>query len=125
MAVCDHAGVTLGLKPLAAGTLAAVSLVFAAPALANNGKGPDRSTTTTPNPSGVVNVQGVVQSVSISAVIVRQLDGSTVSVAIDRRTKITIGGRPGKITDVKPGFVLVTTVKAGQPASTLRFLRPS
>ena len=72
----------------------------------------------------VVHVQGVVQSVSASAVVVRQLDGSAVSAAIDRRTKITIDGRPGKVGDVKPGFVLVTTVKAGQPASTLRFLRP-
>jgi len=107
--------------------LAAVSLSFAAPALANNGKGPGQSTATTTasHPGAVVDVQGVVQSVSISAVNVRQLDGSTVSVAIDRRTKITIGGRPGRITEVKPGFVLVTTVKAGQPASTLRFLRPS
>jgi hypothetical protein len=26
---------------------------------------------------------------------------------------------------VKPGYVLVTTVKAGQAASTMRFLRPS
>jgi len=118
--------VTLGPKAAFVAILAAVSLSFAAPALANNGKGPGQSTkTTASHPGAVVDVQGVVQSVSISAVNVRQLDGSTVSVAIDRRTKITIGGRPGRITEVKPGFVLVTTVKAGQPASTLRFLRPS
>ena len=72
-----------------------------------------------------MSVQGVVQSLNGSAVVVRQLDGSTVTVGINRSTRITIDGRPGKITDVKPGFVLVTTVKAGQPASTIRLLRPS
>jgi hypothetical protein len=65
-----------------------------------------------------------VQSVSGSAVVVRQLDGSAVSVGISRNTRITVDGRPGKISDVKPGFVLVTSVKVGQPASALRFLRP-
>jgi hypothetical protein len=47
-----------------------------------------------------------------------------VSVGIDRRTKVTVNGRQGKLEDVKPGFVLLTTVKSGQPATTLRFLRP-
>jgi hypothetical protein len=72
-----------------------------------------------------VHVQGVVQSLSGSTVVVRQLDGTTVSVGISRATRITIDGRSGKISDVKPGFVLVTIVKAGQPISTMRFLRPS
>jgi hypothetical protein len=127
IAVCDHSRVAVGSKMVIAAILAAISLAFAAPALASNGKGPVKSTTTTTvSQSGsVVHVQGVVQSVSASAVVVRQLDGSAVSVAIDRQTRITIGARPGRIGDVKPGFVLVTTVKAGQPASTLRFLRPS
>ena len=126
IAVCDHSPVKVCSKVAFAATLAAAALASSAPALAQSGKGPVKSTTQTTgsHSAPVVRVQGVVQSVSASAVVVRQLDGSAVSAAIDRRTKITIDGRPGKIGDVKPGFVLVTTVKAGQPASTLRFLRP-
>jgi hypothetical protein len=112
----------MGSKALIASILAAVSLGFTAPAFADHG--PSKSPTVT-HGNATTSVQGVVQSVSGSAVVVRQLDGSAVSVAIDRGTKITVNGRPGKINDVKPGFVLVTTVKAGQPAPVLRFLRPS
>ena len=132
IALCDHLRVTVGSKSVFAAIIAGLSIAFAAPALASSGKGPVKSTATTStattagsHSAPVVHVQGVVQSVSASAVVVRQLDGSAVSVAIDRRTKITIDGRPGKIGDVKPGFVLVTTVTAGRPASALRFLRPS
>jgi hypothetical protein len=98
-------------------------LAVAGPALAK----PPLKTTTTPTTqsSATTTVQGVVQAVGASAVVVRQLDGSVVSVGVDRRTKVTIDGKGGKIGDVKPGFVLLTTVKGGQPASTLRFLRPS
>jgi hypothetical protein len=119
---------TVGSKTLVAASLAAAALAFAAPSLANNGKsslrsGPPTTTVSLPG-NATVSVQGVVQSVGGSAVVVRQLDGSTVSVVIGRNARVTVDGRPGKISDVKPGFVLVTTVKAGQPASALRFLRP-
>ena len=117
--------VTVRSKALVASVLAAVPLGFAAPVFAAHGPSKDSSTVTVAHGNATINVQGVVQSVSGSAVVVRQLDGSAVSVAIDRGTKITVNGRPGKINDVKPGFVLVTTVKAGQPAPVLRFLRPS
>ena len=126
IAICDHGRVTVGSKALIAAVLAAVSLGSAAPVFAAHGrlsKAPIGTTVTRGN--ATINVQGVVQSVSGSAVLVRQLDGSTVTVAIDRGTKISVNSRFGKISDVKPGFVLVTTVKAGQPASVLRFLRPS
>jgi hypothetical protein len=114
IALCDHPRVTVDTKTALAAILAGACFAFAAPALAENGKGPVKGTTTAVPHPGPVKVQGVVQSVSASTVVVRQLDGSAVSVAIDRRTKITIAGHPGKIGDVKPGFVLVITVKAGQ-----------
>ena len=120
---------TVGSKTLVAAFLAVSALAFAAPSFANNGKSSLKSgpgtTSVSHGASATVSVQGVVQSVSPSTVIVKQLDGSTVSVAIGRNARITVDGRPGKISDVKPGFVLVTTIKAGQPTSTLRFLRPS
>ena len=114
--------VRAGSKTLLTAAIAATVLAFAAPSYADRGKpftkgGPPAATAT-------VTVQGVVQSVSGSAVVVRQLDGSTVSVGISRNTHITVDGHPAKVSDVKPGFVLVTSVKAGQAASTMRFLRP-
>jgi hypothetical protein len=123
----DDSGVKVGSKTLVFATLASALLAFAAPALADRGKPSEKSgppPTPTVSHSATISVQGVVQSVSGSAVVVRQLDGSAVSVGISRNTRITVDGRPGKISDVKPGFVLVTSVKVGQPASALRFLRP-
>jgi hypothetical protein len=122
--------VTVGSKALVPAVIAAVSLFVVSPALASHGKSPVKNTppghSAAPSHSSgqVVSVQGVVQAVSGSAVVVRQLDGSTVSVGIDRKTKVVIDGRSGKVGDVRPGFVLVTTVKSGQPAANLRFMRP-
>jgi hypothetical protein len=119
---------TVGSRALVVTSLAAAALALAAPSFADrgksssSGKGVGTSITTQ---NATVAVQGVVQSVSGSTVTVKQLDGSTVSVGLGKSTHITVDGHPGKISDVKPGFVLVTTVKAGQPASTLRFLRSS
>lgn len=117
----------MGSKALVVSFFATVSLAAVSPALADHGKSPVKDTpaaTTSHSGGSSVSVQGVVQAVSGSAVVVRQLDGSLVSVGIDRKTKVIVDGHPGKIGDVKPGFVLLTTVKSGQPAANLRFLRP-
>ena len=125
----NHCCVTVGPKILVVASLAALGLAFAAPSYADRGKQSQKSdgASSSVSHSGntTVSVQGVVLSLNGFGVVVRQLDGSTVNVVISRGTRITVDGRPGKISDVKPGFVLVTTVKAGQPASTMRFLRPS
>jgi hypothetical protein len=112
----------MGPKTLLGVSLAAAVLAFAAPSYADRGK--PTTTGGPPAASATVPVQGVVQSVSGSVVVVRQLDGTTVSVGISRSAHVTVDGHSAKVTDVKPGFVLVTSVKAGQAASTLRFLRP-
>ncbi len=89
------------LRRFAPLTAAAFALTFSGSALASHGgpssghggsssgKGP---TTTAPAPapvpgSGTLSVQGVVQSVSGSAVSVRLLDGTTSSVPYDRKTR--------------------------------------
>jgi hypothetical protein len=117
---------------------AAFALAFSGPALASHGgsssshggsssgNGP---TTNAPAPapapsSGTLSVQGVVQSVSGSAVSVRLLDGTTSSVPYDRKTQVLVNGRTGRIADVRPGFVLAASWKAGKPAAMLRFVRP-
>jgi hypothetical protein len=132
--------------PVAVG-VAAVALAFSSPSLANggaslhggsssdngssngnnfrNGK-PVTTTTSSPAPehgSGALSVQGVVQSVSASAVFVRLLDGTATSVPYDRRTQVFVNGKSGHIADVKPGFVLAASWKAGKAAAVLRFVK--
>src|SRR5215469_6495088 len=112
IAIWDHGCVTVGSKALVPAVIAAVSLFVVSPALADHGKSPVKNTPPGHSASSrsggqTVSVQGVVQAVSGSAVVVRQLDGTVVSVGIDRKTKVVIDGRNGKIADVRPGFVLM------------------
>jgi hypothetical protein len=126
---------TLRAVPLAA-CFSAAALAAAAPALADRhargsgspvGLGSQKSVTTTviQPTSGTQNVQGVVQSLTSSSIVVRLLDGTTIGVPVSSKTKVTINGRGARLTDVRPGFVLAATWKAGQPALTLSVLRPS
>ena len=118
--------------------LATVALAAAGPALADDHGGngsqskpstrhaPAVTSTSTPAPqSGTQSVRGVVQVVGASGVMVKQLDGSVVNVPVDRKTKVYLDGKPARLVDVKPGAILVASWKAGQPADTLRFVRPS
>jgi len=118
--------VKLGSVSALAAGLAVAALVSVGPALAERdgspGKGSGKTTVGQPA-SRTPSVQGVVQSVTPSTVVVRELDGTIVGVPISGRTKVTVDGKPARIGDVKPGYVLVATWKAGQPAPTLRFLR--
>ncbi|HEX4520544.1 MAG TPA: hypothetical protein VH063_13270 [Gaiellaceae bacterium] len=110
--------------------VAALALAISAPAFASHGRGSSGSSgkpavgvPAPPAPSG--RVQGVVQSVLPSAVSVRLLDGTAASVPYDKKTQVLVNGRPGRLADVRPGFVLAASWKAGKPAGVLRFVRPS
>jgi hypothetical protein len=70
-------------------------------------------------------VLGVVQGVSAAGVSVKRLDGTSVVVPVGRNTKVTIDGKPARLTDVRPGSVLSATWKTGMPAVLLRFVRSS
>ena len=70
-------------------------------------------------------MQGVVQAVFSSTVLVKQLDGTAVVVPVDRRTQVLVNGRQAQWSEVKPGFVLIASWQSGRAASLLRFLRPS
>jgi hypothetical protein len=125
-----------GLVALAA----TAALAAAQPVLASHGRGggpnappPGRSAAhgngfnpgaNHQNSAGVPSesVRGVVQSLSATAVVLKQLDGSTVSVPVDRHTRVFVDGRPAELTDVKPGDVLVASWSAGRAASQLLFL---
>ncbi len=86
--------------------------------------GPGGTTTTTPAPGSSQTAQGVVQSVGSASVVVKQLDGSTVGVPVDRKTtQVFVNSKHAQWTDVRPGFVLTAAWKAGKPAPILRFTR--
>jgi hypothetical protein len=116
-----------GPRVLALGaSLVAGLCVAAAPAVADPGHGRQATTpTTVTSPGSALAVQGVVQAVSPSTVLVKQLDGSAVIVPVDRRTQVFVNGRPAAWADVKPGFVLIASWQAGKAATALHFLRPS
>jgi hypothetical protein len=78
-----------------------------------------------PPGAGTQVVQGVVQSMTPALVVVKQLDGTAVSVPYDKKTNIVVDGKPGKIAEVKRGYILAASWKAGKPAVVLRFVRPS
>jgi hypothetical protein len=123
----------------------AASLFVAQPGLADRGKengngegrgGPRPATTTTEPQSqpghddghrgrDAQTTQGVVQTITARYVVLRRLDGSTVSFAINRRTRIQLGRRAGRIKDVRPGFIVVANSTNGKSASELRFVRAS
>jgi hypothetical protein len=111
-----------------AACMAVVVLAFAGPAVAKDVRSSHTPAVTTAplTPAGAtVTVEGVVQSVSSSTVLVKQLDGSAVIVPVDRTTQFFVNGKSARVGDVKRGFVLIGTFQAGRPASVLRFTRPS
>jgi biopolymer transport protein ExbD len=69
----------------------------------------------------------VVKSASATAVVLNEPDGSIVTVVVDAKTHVFIDGKPASLSDVEPGFIVVTSPKAfksSEPAKELRFLRP-
>ena len=64
--------------------------------------------------------QGIVQSVSMKAVVLKALDGSVVTVFVVPSTRVFVDGVLASLHDVKPGFVAVVSWKAGKPARELQ-----
>jgi hypothetical protein len=64
--------------------------------------------------------EGIVQSVSASAIVLRQLDGSTVSVSIGSSTQVFVDGKRASLRDVKAGYVASAAWKAGGSARVLQ-----
>jgi len=59
---------------------------------------------------------GIVQSVSAQSIVLKELDGETVTVPVDTSTKVYVNRRGASITDVEAGYVAFTAREAGQPA---------
>ena len=59
------------------------------------------------------------QSVSANRLVLKALDGSTIVVAINARTRVLIDGKPASIVDVRPGFVAVVTMRGASGRAAL------
>jgi hypothetical protein len=66
---------------------------------------------------------GVVQSVSQHSLVLRQLDGSTVTISISGQTTIYVNGAPGRIGDVRAGYVVVGDSSQGKSPGALYVVR--
>jgi hypothetical protein len=64
--------------------------------------------------------RGVVQSVSPSRIVLRELDGSTVAIAVGARTRVLLNGLPATLSDIQPGFVAGVTHNGSDPARLIR-----
>ncbi len=64
--------------------------------------------------------RGIVQSVSSSALVLRALDGSTVTITIGPATRVRVNGQPASIGDIRPGFVAAALHDGAQPAVEVR-----
>lgn len=78
-----------------------------------------------PGPArGEQSAQGVVQSVSARAVVLKRLDGSSVRVPVSAQTRVLVDGKTALLGDVKPGFLVSASWKAGTPTTELQALSP-
>jgi hypothetical protein len=74
-----------------------------------------------PGPSrGARSARGVVQSVSARAVVLKELDGSTVSVPVDVATRVFVDGKSASLGAVRPGFLVVAKWVVGKAAQELQ-----
>jgi hypothetical protein len=68
--------------------------------------------------------QGVVQSVLASAVVLKELDGSSVRVPVSPKTRVFVDGKRALLGNVEAGFVVIASWKGGKPTAELQALSP-
>lgn len=86
---------------------------------------PTRALAPAPAPRGpVVTDRGIVQSAQSGTLVLRALDGSSIAIPVDARTKIAIGDQPAAATDIQPGSVATVRHQDGGPAFDIRVALP-
>jgi hypothetical protein len=96
---------------------AAVLVALAAVALA----GPSVAEAAAPaKPAKAGPRKGIVQSVSPRAIVLRELDGSTIRVQVAPSTRVFVDGKRATLHDIRRGFVATVTGTAGKPARVLQ-----
>jgi len=64
--------------------------------------------------------RGIVQSVSTTQIVVRELDGSSVALTVDGTTRVLLNGLPAQLTDIRPGFVAAVSHNGSRPARLIK-----
>jgi hypothetical protein len=64
--------------------------------------------------------RGVVQSVSASRIVLRELDGRVVGISVAARTRVLVNGSPATLSDIRPGFVASVVHDGSAPARLIR-----
>lgn len=64
--------------------------------------------------------KGIVQSVSPKAIVLRELDGSTVRIPVALKTRVFVDGKRATLGSVRRGFVVSVTWTPGKPARVLQ-----
>src|SRR5205823_9734391 len=64
--------------------------------------------------------EGIVQSVATNGVVLRQLDGSTVTISVGSSTQVFVDGKHALLMDVKAGYVASASWKEGGTAHVLQ-----
>jgi hypothetical protein len=96
----------LGMRLTTSLTTLLAALAFTGPAVAA--------------PSELVVDRGVVQSVTTSGIVLRELDGSVVSLVVGPATRVRLNGLPATLADVRPGFVAGVVHDGTAPAILVR-----
>jgi hypothetical protein len=113
-------------KPLAAAILAALALTATAsaePLPAGWTHAEINYTDASRTPHTLVLDRGRVTAISGSSLTLRELDGSSVQIALSPSTQVVVVGRPGQITDIRRGSAAVTRRIDGGPAMLVRVTR--
>jgi hypothetical protein len=64
--------------------------------------------------------KGVVQAASSASIVLRGLDGSTVSLSLGPATVVRLNGNPATAADLRPGLVAAVTHRGPRPARIVR-----
>src|SRR5438128_565818 len=64
--------------------------------------------------------EGIVQSVSAKAIVLRELDGRTVTIPVAPSTQVFVDGKRATLHAVKAGFVASVAWKTSRPARVLQ-----
>lgn len=68
--------------------------------------------------------RGRVLTASASSIVLKERDGSVVTVAVNGGTRVRINGQPGSLSDVQPGFHAIAVRVDGGAAKRLLTFRP-
>lgn len=64
--------------------------------------------------------RGIVQSVSPTEIVLRELDGSSVALPVNGDTRVLLNGSPAQLADIQPGFVAAVAHNGTRPARLIR-----